>query len=111
MEEFDEDIIQFNLVIENINKGNYGKITDDALLGDNADFNDSLGVLGNLEQMNATLENMKKKETQFVIELEDIGPLVFAYTMDDPIFNLKEGISELEVSNVSLDTRKCNCCA
>jgi len=55
------DINQFVSIIDNINKGNYGKISDDALLGDSADFNESLGGLANLDMMNAALANLKKK--------------------------------------------------
>ena len=64
----------FEAIIENISKGNYGKITDDDLLGDSADFNESLGVLSNLEDMKVTLQNLKKKVSKFVIELDGMEP-------------------------------------
>jgi hypothetical protein len=45
------DINAFYEIIDDISKGNYGKKTDDDLLGESADFNESLGVLSNLEDM------------------------------------------------------------
>ena len=58
--------------------------------------------------MKVTLENLKSKGAKFVIELEEREPLVFNYRFDDPIFKLKEGVSELSVSHIDLP--KCNCC-
>jgi len=44
-----------------ISKGNYGKKTDDDLLGDGSDFNESLGALSDLEGMKMTLESLKRQ--------------------------------------------------
>ena len=54
------DIEAFYQIVEDINKGEYGKKTDDDLLGESADFNESLGILSNLEDMKQTIENLKK---------------------------------------------------
>ena len=51
-DDLDNDADQMYQILENITKGNYGKKTDDDLLGENVDFNESLGVLSNLDDMN-----------------------------------------------------------
>ena len=43
-----------------IGKGNYGKKTDDDLLGENVDMNETLGGLSDLEGMKMALENLRK---------------------------------------------------
>jgi len=50
------DTSNFYNILENMKSGNYGKnITDKDLLGESADFNQSLGMLSNLDDMKITL--------------------------------------------------------
>jgi len=66
----EDDDAMFYQILDDISKGNYGKKTDDDLLGESTDFNESLGMLSNLDEMKRTLKNLKKQGGQFTIELD-----------------------------------------
>ena len=53
---------------------------------DNYDINDELGGLADIKAMNELVNNVKKQNEKFYIQISDSNVQEFEYKFDDPIF-------------------------